>query len=362
MQVLDNVPSAGYIQWSNVKIQYKGVTYSIVNGSTDFLYVFWKYSNPTTFYGADAYPTDLTDDDIIVFLNKGGIHFTVPNTTIVDGSLIVPESILANAIAAETIQAAHIASGAIVARTLAVDSVGAQAIASGVIIADHLAAGAITAEKLNVNTLSAISADLGNVTAGTITGADIRTDGSDSYVDMSGGRLEVAQPSTGGYIILEGKTISIYDTSSIDEYATIVKNGSDLIISVFSQMNSPTISLNAEGVTVGRGINNFIQPIAHALLPLGNGWSWYGSNTDNPAYTKSADGFVTLKGRIQGGSAALIVTLPVGCRPNNVRTFPVTNNGNFARIDVAPDGQITLQSGTIGGWTNLDSIHFLAEK
>lgn len=42
--ILNNAPSAGYIQWSSVNIQYNGVSYAIANGYTNYTYVYWPSS------------------------------------------------------------------------------------------------------------------------------------------------------------------------------------------------------------------------------------------------------------------------------------------------------------------------------
>jgi len=55
-------------------------------------------------------------------------------------------------------------------------------IAAATITGDKIFANTITADKLNVGTLSAISADLGTVTAGTVTGATIRTAASEARI------------------------------------------------------------------------------------------------------------------------------------------------------------------------------------
>ncbi|NUK29511.1 hypothetical protein HT574_05205 [Parageobacillus sp. VR-IP] len=155
MIVQDNTPSPGYISWSDVKISYKGQVYNIADGNTNLPFVYWKYSDPNYFYASSSYPTWLTDDDLLVFLNKNGIHLTVPNTTIIDGSLIVPESILTNALAANAVTAEKIAAGAITASKIVADAVGAQAIATGAILAEHLAAGSVTASVIAADTIEA---------------------------------------------------------------------------------------------------------------------------------------------------------------------------------------------------------------
>jgi RNase P/RNase MRP subunit POP5 len=161
MTVQDNTPSAGYIRWSGVSIAYKGTTYSIANGATNYHYIYWLYSNPTVFYGSDAFPT-LGDDDILVFINKNGIHAVVPNTTVVDGSLIVPQSILTNAIAANAITSDQIAANAVTAGKISAGAVTANTIAAGAVGADKIAAQSIAATKLvmaDFNNLATVNED-----------------------------------------------------------------------------------------------------------------------------------------------------------------------------------------------------------
>ncbi|MCD8052016.1 MAG: H-type lectin domain-containing protein [Clostridiales bacterium] len=64
---------------------------------------------------------------------------------------------------------------------------GTSALGDGIITAAKLVAGAVTAEKLNVSELSAITANLGTVTAGDITGTTFTTTGALGYTKLSGG-------------------------------------------------------------------------------------------------------------------------------------------------------------------------------
>ncbi|MFD0044753.1 hypothetical protein ACFVGV_06135 [Pseudarthrobacter scleromae] len=130
-----NTPAAGSITWTAFNIAYNGVGYPIPAGSTAGRFVWWEYRNgsPVVMTG-DVLP-DLGPDDTVLLLNKGGIGQLLPETTIVDGSLIVEESILASAIGAEQINGGHIEA----------DSVQAK----------HLAAGSVTADALSVGTVSA---------------------------------------------------------------------------------------------------------------------------------------------------------------------------------------------------------------
>lgn len=182
--ILNNSPSAGYIQWSNVNIQFNGVSYAIANGYTNYTYVYWLASSPNQFVVSDTFPA-LTAADVLVFLNKSGIAMVVPTATIIDGGLIVPGSIYAAAIAANTITGNEIAAGAIsadelaansviagkiatnavTAGTVAANAIGAEAIAAGAITADKIVAGAITGGKIAASTITANKLVAGTITA-----------------------------------------------------------------------------------------------------------------------------------------------------------------------------------------------------
>ena len=101
-------------------------------------------------------------------------------------------------------------------------------------------------------------------------------------------------------------------------------------------------------------------------LSLVNGWTWYSSTGifATPAYTKAADGIVSLKGLITAGTATADTTfasLPVGFRPSGRLIFEVANNSAAGRVDVLPDGQVRILSGG-NVWLALDNINFVAEQ
>ncbi len=75
----------------------------------------------------------------------------------------------------------------IVKGQITVQSIIAEAITSGIINAERIGAGSITANKLSVSTLSSITADLGTVTTGKLTGAIVQTaeSGPRVYLDTS---------------------------------------------------------------------------------------------------------------------------------------------------------------------------------
>ena len=83
--------------------------------------------------------------------------------TSIDGGSIVTNSITTRQLGADSVTANNIAVGAVAAKHIAVGSIGAE----------HIATRSLTSDKLNVNSLSAISSDIGRITAGEITGTNI---------------------------------------------------------------------------------------------------------------------------------------------------------------------------------------------
>lgn len=131
--VSNNTPVAGSISWTAFGISFGTNNYSVAAGNTSKKYVWWEYRNGTpAIVSSDSFPT-LADEDVLLFLNKNGIGATVPLTDVMDGSLIVPQSIYANAIAAEQIDSTHIKAG----------SIQTDALGAGVITTDKLAVGSV---------------------------------------------------------------------------------------------------------------------------------------------------------------------------------------------------------------------------
>lgn len=98
--------------------------------------------------------------------------------TSIDGGSIVTNSITTKQLGADSVTANNIAAGAVAAKHIAVGSIGA----------DHIATRSLTSDKLNVNSLSAISSDIGRITAGTITGTNINGNNINGN-NISGGSI-----------------------------------------------------------------------------------------------------------------------------------------------------------------------------
>lgn len=93
-----------------------------------------------------------------------------------------------------------------------------------------------------------------------------------------------------------------------------------------------------------------------------NGWVDYDTTYNTTQYYKDKHNFVHIKGMVKNGTAnSTIFTLPVGYRPARRYLFVTISNGAIGRVDVLPDGQVMMQSGS-NAWFSLDIINFRAEQ
>lgn len=161
---------------------------------------------------------------------------------------IAAGTITATQIAAATITATQIASNTITAALIAANTITAGQIAASTITATELAAGSVTAVKISVSQLSAISADLGSITAGTITGVLFQTAASAGRVSIdatngvqaftSGGSLRTHIGTVNGYV----------ETTAVGGLSGILSGSLTLGDAAFSNQ-----------VTIGAGGLNFIE-------------------------------------------------------------------------------------------------------
>lgn len=134
-----NTPTAGKITWAAFSIQYGGVTYSVPSSNTDKKFVYWLYNAgaPTLNYTDDL--PDLGPDDLLLFLNKTGIPVNVQFASVIEGSLIVEQSILADAIGSNQISTRHLEVGAVKA-----DNIDVNVLTSGFTITGKIQVGTHT--------------------------------------------------------------------------------------------------------------------------------------------------------------------------------------------------------------------------
>lgn len=152
--ITDNSPSAGYVAWTDCKIVYKGITYTIQNGNSNTKYIWWQFSatDKTLFQMTNTKPT-LTEDDVLVFVNDGGKHTTVLGQ-MATGSAILDGTVGTSVIANSAIQTSKLATGAVDSTILASGAVTSTAIASGAVGTGQLATGSVTATQIADGTIT----------------------------------------------------------------------------------------------------------------------------------------------------------------------------------------------------------------
>lgn len=171
--IASNSPSAGHISWSDFVIRYQGVDYSVDAASTNDRWVWWVYNGGAPIIQAGAtIPTNLTDDDLILFSNNNGIALRIQSTDLIDGELIVDGSIFADAIAANQIASAHIITAGLDAGVIKFGLMSGDRISVNTLLGDRIVANSLSVAKLAVASLDNIIEDpgfinpMGVVTAG----------------------------------------------------------------------------------------------------------------------------------------------------------------------------------------------------
>lgn len=118
---------------------------------------------------------------------------------------IATDTITATQIAANAITTSELASGSVTAAKIVAGTITSTEIASSTITGSNIAGSTITASKISISQLSALAADLGTITAGTVTGATVQTASSGKRVVISSGGI-TAYDGTGSTIALDFST------------------------------------------------------------------------------------------------------------------------------------------------------------
>lgn len=93
---------------------------------------------------------------------------------------------------------------------------------------------------------------------------------------------------------------------------------------------------------------------------LVNSWLPYGGSYTGPRVHKTVDGMVILEGLVKSGTAAHILTLPVGYRPAGLGFYLCMGTSNsVVRVDIDDTGTVVI-SGTVPGFVSLNGITFEA--
>jgi hypothetical protein len=92
-----------------------------------------------------------------------------------------------------------------------------------------------------------------------------------------------------------------------------------------------------------------------------HGWSNFGGQFSPAAYFRDANGIVHLRGLIANGQIGVtneVCILDETCRPEFRLALGTICNGDFARVDVLPTGELTVMAATSVVWVSLDGLSF----
>jgi hypothetical protein len=92
-----------------------------------------------------------------------------------------------------------------------------------------------------------------------------------------------------------------------------------------------------------------------------NSWTNLGSGTQSAGILKDADGYVTLRGVITGGTVgASAFSLPAGYAPPANESFAVNSNSAFGAVQVTSAGLVNILAPSTNTWVSLSGIRFRA--
>lgn len=150
---------------------------------------------------------------------------------ILDGSLLMEESVAASALTADSVTARTLSAGSVTADKLAANSVTARAIASDAVTADQLSAGCVTAGKLAAG---AVTTDA--LAAGAVTAAQLRT----GLITASSGLL--ADACVGGAQIAD---------ASVTDAKIVSLSANKLTAGTVDASVIRVVNLTADNITAG---------------------------------------------------------------------------------------------------------------
>ena len=215
---------------------------------------------------------------------------------------------------------------------------GETIIIGGYIRTELIAAQSITADKLDVQTLSAISANLGEVTSGIITGATIRTSASGDRIQLDSNMLR-AYKSNVRRVQLDYDSVDFYTQSAKkmgEIFAVDVDMGDDVVPVLRISADTGAVELRSR-----RSASNF------ALLRLSADhpeYEWDGhmltvmieSGSDYGALTVGAGGV-----RIEGSAVGALIdgnsTISGNFEPQGVNSFNLGSSSMYWKNVYAGD-------------------------
>lgn len=241
----------------------------------------------------------------------------------------------------ETLNGEILTERTITADKIVANAITANEIASKTITANEIASNAVTADKISVNTLSAITADLGSVTSGTITGATVRTSAGDNRIELSNNLLRSYRSGV--------RRVQL-DYDSLDFYTPDNRLGGEIVATVDSLFDQPTLTLrcNSGMAKIQSRVSSTNYAEMFAIGYLGGDGS-------------AAAGITVLEGNDEGWVEVGPGVVFLDCRHGSkVTTLEVSGSGGVTVYgDFSVDGDIDkIKTGTCTISTSWKSFSF----
>jgi hypothetical protein len=292
VEIVNTLPSTGNFTGRTVFLTSDSQLYRYASGA-------FTKSVPTTNLSGTITSTQIADNSI----STPKLQANCVAAGNIAANAVTAGTIAANAVTAGTIQA-----GAISTTELAVGGVTGTKIASGTIATANIASGAIVANLINVSNLAAINANLGTVTAGSLTAsASVSVGSGTGAVSISSSGLQIA----GGTINMAGDGanpyVRVYGTGgyagtytemrapgggSVPAFFQAVNGSSNVLVTGTSiNLNNANLSFNGSGHIQKGSSDSWTPPLFDGVHDLE--FQWNGSD---------------LKVRIDGSTVKTITT------------------------------------------------------
>ncbi|HET6746931.1 MAG TPA: fibronectin type III domain-containing protein [Candidatus Saccharimonadales bacterium] len=206
-------------------------------------------------------------------------------------------------------------------------------------------AGTVRAAKINN-----IDADLAAPTTPTVSS----TVSGPNTITFSWPAVPAATSYNVSYNINGGSWVNATNDSTTTSFSVNAYRNDTVTIQVSARNSTGTSAADQEAATLPLWTD----------CDLKNGWVNYSPTPgySGAAYTKTNNDIVVLKGMIKSGTVTdgtTVCTLPPGLRPAYPQIFQNSSPDSASRIDVWPDGNVTISNAN-AGWVSLENIRFVA--
>lgn len=286
------------VDWTAGALTFKdGSSYSIASGSVTGL----STSVPTYIYFSKTASTTVlqttTTAANAVGANKVLVAVCQGNSASGKNAIVQAFGSVGNS---PYVGTANIAASSITSALIAAGTIVASNIAANTITGNEIAANTITSNKISVSQLSAISADMGSITAGTITGALIRTASSGARVQLNNSTL----------------ALEIYDSSRLratswSQGFTFYDSSGNNVADIYAGSTGGLLITTGNSGSSSRSI--YIQAGSSGVASLGIGGTSY-------IYANGSDATVSLAKDLQ----PTVSTVNIGGNPYNIGSIKTT--------------------------------------